>query len=611
MLHQSESSYSFKISLRKRLGAWARRHPRFFWLVMAAVGIVLLSAALLLFLNIATFKKAVSYAPCEVNYGERVASWDGQGDDAWDQTGYHYETKRFRVSAQAPKQLFPNVVESPANSITTGGLDGAPGCANGVTDLVDTAEGNYKWYGAIAQAARLGQPASKVSTINAEESVRIGKHSKAVSPPVSTSSHFRAAAWIDDGAQAILQSQDRSKTQLLWCQGLNQPVDANGQCGNLSQPAFGKLPLRGAGYLFTADNCPLKNCNAVDSWYNREGTQKDTDYSSLIGRNQKGELLPFYLHLAAVSTYANSMGSWMNLTFKYPNKPEITNEVTTMPKTVAAGGTFDVTMHVRKIGPNLKSLAATPKLDGQPLKEVAGFSADTADLDAINDGREAELSAKYRLTGGEAGKCYDLPIGLSSVVDAPNPDPQQQDQAYKVEVPQTASARYCIAQSNPVTTYTYEVNSRGAIQSDLNDFAAQVAQTFADVRGWVQAGVTFKRVESGGNFTLVLSSPDQMTTFSSGCDAVYSCNAGRYVIINDERWRTATPSWNNAGGSLRDYRHMVANHETGHWLGFGHLQCTAAGAPAPVMQQQSISLQGCVFNPWPTTGEIASLKARL
>ena len=68
----------------------------------------------------------------------------------------------------------------------------------------------------------------------------------------------------------------------------------------------------------------------------------------------------------------------------------------------------------------------------------------------------------------------------------------------------------------------------------------------------------------------------------------------------------ATPSWNAAGGSLRDYRHMVVNHETGHWLGHGHASCTGAGQPAQVMQQQSMSLQGCSFNAWPTTSELWS-----
>jgi hypothetical protein len=79
---------------------------------------------------------------------------------------------------------------------------------------------------------------------------------------------------------------------------------------------------------------------------------------------------------------------------------------------------------------------------------------------------------------------------------------------------------------------------------------------------------------------------------------------GRYVVINQNRWQYASPSWNRAGGSLRDYRHMVVNHEVGHWLGRTHSGCSRSGRPAPVMAQQSIDLQDCRFNPWPLASEL-------
>jgi hypothetical protein len=49
---------------------------------------------------------------------------------------------------------------------------------------------------------------------------------------------------------------------------------------------------------------------------------------------------------------------------------------------------------------------------------------------------------------------------------------------------------------------------------------------------------------------------------------------------------------------------MVVNHETGHWLGHGHLGCGGAGRLAPVMMQQSKGLDGCKHNPWPLASEL-------
>ncbi|HYG83755.1 MAG TPA: DUF3152 domain-containing protein [Verrucomicrobiae bacterium] len=162
----------------------------------------------------------------------------------------------------------------------------------------------------------------------------------------------------------------------------------------------------------------------------------------------------------------------------------------------------------------------------------------------------------------------------------------------------------------PVTrTVTYSVTSRGAVTTNIEEFARLAQETYDHPNGWIKLGVQFKRVASGGDFTLYLASADQMTTFSAlGCDSTYSCQVGRDVIINQDRWLYATPAWNEGRGSLRDYRHMVVNHETGHWLGHGHQNCPSPGQPAPVMQQQSINLQGCTFNPWPLQSELYSSK---
>ncbi|MCX6395632.1 MAG: DUF3152 domain-containing protein [Propionibacteriales bacterium] len=151
--------------------------------------------------------------------------------------------------------------------------------------------------------------------------------------------------------------------------------------------------------------------------------------------------------------------------------------------------------------------------------------------------------------------------------------------------------------------FTYSIATRGAITADLKEFAALTAQSYADPRGWRAAGYEFTRVARGGDFTLVLSSAAKVPSFGYPCSSTWSCRVGRFVIINQTRWLHASPAWNAAGLPLRSYRHMVLNHETGHWLGHGHLSCPGKGRLAPVMMQQSKGLAGCRFNPFPLASE--------
>lgn len=160
-------------------------------------------------------------------------------------------------------------------------------------------------------------------------------------------------------------------------------------------------------------------------------------------------------------------------------------------------------------------------------------------------------------------------------------------------------------------TYTYCVSAKGVDESNLGALRSKLQSVYADERGWSAGGqINFVPVSSGCSFTVWLTEANLVPSFSSTiCDNIWSCRVGNNVIINFDRWSGASPAWNSAGGSLDNYRSMVINHETGHWLGFGHRYCSGSGQLAPVMQQQSISLQGCSFNPWPTSSEIQSLKS--
>ena len=156
----------------------------------------------------------------------------------------------------------------------------------------------------------------------------------------------------------------------------------------------------------------------------------------------------------------------------------------------------------------------------------------------------------------------------------------------------------------------YDVQTRGRITTSVKEFAQQTKETFANARGWRGSGIEFRRVPRGGAFTLVLAEARLLPSFSPVCSVEWSCRVGRFLVINQERWKHASPAWNAANLALRDYRHMVVNHETGHWLGLGHAGCPGRGRLAPVMMQQSKGLGGCRFNPFPTLREQASRTPR-
>lgn len=157
--------------------------------------------------------------------------------------------------------------------------------------------------------------------------------------------------------------------------------------------------------------------------------------------------------------------------------------------------------------------------------------------------------------------------------------------------------------ANPASahTFTYTIETRGGVSSDVGTFAAIARTNLTGGRGWtLEGGISYWQVSSGADLRIVLATPAAVDAAAPGCSATWSCRVGNQVLINEERWNTGTASWT---GSLHSYRHYVINHEVGHWLGLGHWGCPGWGAVAPVMQQQSISMDGCRANTWPLRSE--------
>ena len=155
------------------------------------------------------------------------------------------------------------------------------------------------------------------------------------------------------------------------------------------------------------------------------------------------------------------------------------------------------------------------------------------------------------------------------------------------------------------TKMTYCIATNGDV-GDTSAFADTVDRVLNNPKGWPRAGVTFAQAESGCDVTVTLAAPEKLPTYSTYCSTEYSCRVGSDVIINRKRWDGAVDHWFEHGGTLATYRTMVINHEVGHAL--GHIDneqaCGGEGQPAPLMQEQSMFLNGCTINPWPLDSEL-------
>jgi uncharacterized protein DUF3152 len=157
--------------------------------------------------------------------------------------------------------------------------------------------------------------------------------------------------------------------------------------------------------------------------------------------------------------------------------------------------------------------------------------------------------------------------------------------------------------TGPLQRFVVEVED--GIEVDGAGFAAAVEATLGDPRSWGNGGrMSFQRVGQAEAearqyaFKVTLISPGNMERYCPGVGTggYTSCRYGDRAVINLARWATAVPDYQ---GDIPTYRHYVVNHEVGHALGNGHRPCTGPGQPAPVMQQQTLGLEGCAKNAWP------------
>lgn len=155
--------------------------------------------------------------------------------------------------------------------------------------------------------------------------------------------------------------------------------------------------------------------------------------------------------------------------------------------------------------------------------------------------------------------------------------------------------------TGPLRTYRVEVET--GLGQDAQAFANAADVTLANPSSWTGQGLwTLQRVDGDAvvDFVIRLASPATVDNVcaSAGLDTKghVSCSAGAFVMVNVDRWVKAVPDYR---GDVVLYRQYVINHEVGHQLGYGHQACPGLGRLAPVMQQQTLGLNGCVKNGWP------------
>lgn len=249
---------------------------------------------------------------------------------------------------------------------------------------------------------------------------------------------------------------------------------------------------------------------------------------------------------------------------------------------------------------------------GSAAADQQAGTADGKSVDGDQSGKSSDSPAGDQNTADDG---QDAAADAADPANAQNPAPLTDEDRADI----LAKAHQTATESgNELVEYTYCIASKGDV-GDLTDFSNTVFSALNDPRGWPRAGAVFQENTTAAqneaadaadpnacSMTLILAAADQMTSFSEGCSDEYSCRVGNDVIINIDRWNNATEDWLNAGGTVDRYRTMVINHEVGHRLGHldNELTCPAVNQPAPLMQQQSMDLLGCVPNEWPLDDEL-------
>ena len=156
-------------------------------------------------------------------------------------------------------------------------------------------------------------------------------------------------------------------------------------------------------------------------------------------------------------------------------------------------------------------------------------------------------------------------------------------------------------------TKTFTIEAEGGLGIDLTAYAGEVRSILSSDKGWeVADGIHFKALTpadldqgSVPDVRITLASPDLTDELCAPLNTggEVSCNRHGRAVINAKRWAIGVKYYDD----LTLYRTYLINHEVGHGLWHQHAFCPGAGQKAPIMQQQTLGLQGCTAWPYPVT----------
>lgn len=173
-----------------------------------------------------------------------------------------------------------------------------------------------------------------------------------------------------------------------------------------------------------------------------------------------------------------------------------------------------------------------------------------------------------------------------------------------IEIPKTGPGTFTIATGAMAASgpkpLRYRVEIEDGLPFDADETAAFIDETLTHPLGWGATGKhAFERVsDESFNIRILIATPDTVDKLCAPLrtNGKYSCGRESRATINATRWAEGADAY---GDDLTSYRRYVIAHEVGHLLSYQHTKCPGAGELAPIMVQQTITVEDCLPNPWP------------